>query len=87
MFADSFKTIIDIAFGPDGSLYVLDITSGIFGLNPPGRLLRVAPDGTRTIVADDGLLFPSSVAVSDEGAVYVSNRGIFPGGGEVVRID
>jgi len=87
VFADSFKTIIDIAFGPDGSLYVLDIASGIFGLNPPGRLLRVAPDGTRTIVADEGLLFPSSVAVSDDGAVYVSNRGIFPGGGEVVRID
>ena len=87
VFAGGFKTIIDIAFGPDGSLYVLDIASGIFGLNPPGRLLRVAPDGERTIVADEGLLFPSSVAVADDGRIYVSNRGILPGGGEVVRID
>jgi len=29
---------------------------------------------------------PTSVAVGPKGAVYVSNFGIFPGKGEVVRI-
>jgi hypothetical protein len=81
-----FTTVIDIAFGPDGSLYVLEHSTGpvFFGL--PGRLLKVAPDGTRTTVID-GLTRPGSVAVGPDGALYVSNRATSIGTGEVLRIE
>jgi hypothetical protein len=80
-----FTAIIDIDFGPDGSLYVLQHATGP-GLSGNGALIRVAPDGTRTTLASEGLLRPTSVRVGDDGAIYVSNRGIFAGTGEVVRI-
>jgi hypothetical protein len=80
-----FKTIIDIDFGPDGSLYVLQIATGAF-LSGSGALIRVAPDGTRTTVASEGLVSPTSVLVGDDGTIYVSNRGTSVGIGEVVRV-
>jgi sugar lactone lactonase YvrE len=85
VFLEGFTAILDLAFGPDGSLYVLQHATGPF-LSGNGALIRVAPNGTRTTVASAGLLNPTSVAVGPDGALYVSNRGIFPGTGEVVRI-
>jgi sugar lactone lactonase YvrE len=87
VFADDFTNIIDIDFGPDGSLYVLEIDAN--GLATPGSdaaLIRVSPDGTRTIVASAGLVAPTGVVIGPDGAAYVSNFGIFPGIGQVVRI-
>jgi hypothetical protein len=79
-----FKAVIDLDFGPDGSLYVLEHASGPTGLGGLGRLIRVAPNGTGTVVID-GLTRPTSVLVGPE-ALYVSNRGISVGGGEVLQI-
>jgi hypothetical protein len=84
-----FTTIIDLTFGADGSLYVLEHSTGSFGppfFQLPGRLLKVAPDGTRTTVID-GLMRPGSVAVGPHGALYVSNRSTSTGTGEVLRIE
>jgi hypothetical protein len=81
-----FTTVIDIAFGPDGSLYVLEHSTGPVFFALPGRLLKVAPDGTRTTVVD-GLTRPGSVAVGPDAALYVSNRSISIGTGEVLRIE
>jgi hypothetical protein len=82
-----FKTIIDLDFGPDGSLYVLQHATGPF-LSGNGSLIRVAPDGTRTTIQVEGLTLtrPTSVLVADDGAIYVTNRGISVGTGEVIRI-
>lgn len=80
-----FKTIIDIDFGPDGSLYVLQHATGPF-LSGNGALIRIAPDGTRTTLASEGLIRPTSVLVGDDGAIYVSNRGISVGTGEVLLV-
>lgn len=52
----------------------------------PGRLLKIAPDGTRTTVID-GLTRPTSVAIGPYGALYVSNHGNEVGTGEVLRIE
>jgi hypothetical protein len=81
-----FTTVIDITFGPDGSLYVLEHSTGPLFFALPGRLLKIAPDGTRTTVVD-GLTRPGSVAVGPDGALYVSNRSTSIGTGQVLRIE
>lgn len=88
VFLDGFTNIIDLAFDRRDNLYVLEITT--FGLesgDPTGALYRVAPDGTRTLVAREGLVFPTGLTIGLDGAAYVSNYGIFPGMGEVIRIE
>jgi hypothetical protein len=75
-----------LTFGTDGSLYVLEHSTGPAFFALPGRLLKIAPDGTRTTVVG-GLARPGSVAVGPDGAVYVSNGAISVGTGDVLRID
>jgi glucose/arabinose dehydrogenase len=64
--------------------------SALYGSAPvffggPGRLIRVAPDGTRTIITA-ALLRPTGVVVGPDGELYVSNQSISVGTGEVLRI-
>ncbi|WP_147653649.1 ScyD/ScyE family protein [Vulcaniibacterium gelatinicum] len=85
VYADGFKTIIDLDFGPDGSLYVLEHASGPMFFAGPGRIVQVAPDGSRSVVLG-GLSQPTSLLVGPDGALYVSNRGTSILTGEVLRI-
>lgn len=89
VFAEGFTSIHDITFGPDGSLYVLEIASDqlaceFFG-ECNGRLIKVAPDGTRTVLARD-LLFPGGVAVNQAGQVFITLLSVMPGVGMVVQV-
>lgn len=92
--ASGFTNIIDLAFGASGdnSLYVLQLTAnGLAAPNGPGagQLLRVdLATGAKTVIAgaNEGLLFPTGLAAGSDGAFYVSNRGNFAGGGQVLRI-
>lgn len=85
VFLEGFKTLIDLDFGPDGSLYVLQNATGPVFFPGPGEVIRVAPDGTRSVVAGS-LTRPTSLVVGPDGAIYVSNRGTSVGIGEVLRI-
>lgn len=85
IYLQGFKTIIDLAFGPDGSLYVLQHATGPVFFGGPGQVIKVAPDGTRSVV-HGGLERPTSIAIGDDGALYVSNRGASILTGEVLRI-
>lgn len=92
--ASGFTNIIGLAFGSDGSMYVLELTKGGLGnVNPKdpstmtGALIRVAPDGTRTTVASDGLVMPAGLAIGSDGSIYVSNFGVLAGAGQVVKIN
>jgi hypothetical protein len=87
VFATGFTNIIDVTFGPDGSMYVLELAkNGLLSGDPTGALTRVAPDGSRTEVASEGLVFPGGVAVAGDGTVYVTNFSTFAGQGQVVRM-
>ena len=81
-----FTNIIDIAFGPDGSMYVLEIARNAIPNFNPGRLVRVAPDGTRTEIAAGLLIAPGGVVVRG-GSIYVTNRSTSSTIGEVLKID
>lgn len=79
-YATGLTAAIDLAFAPDRSLYVVEMRS-LTGLS--GRVLRIAPNGRRTVAAD-GLDFPSGIAMGNR-AFYVTNHGTSPGIGEVLR--
>lgn len=86
LFLDGFKTVIDIAFGPDRSLYVLEHATGPVFFGGPGRILRVRPDGSRSELIG-GLDHPTSLLVDRHGTVFVTNKGLAVLGGEVLRVD
>ncbi|MEX2141790.1 MAG: ScyD/ScyE family protein [Pirellulales bacterium] len=85
-----FTNIVDLAFGPDDSLYVLQIsTNGLASpMGPgPGSLIKVDSDtGMRTTIASQGLSFPTGLAIGPDGAFYVSNMGSAPGSGQVLSL-
>ena len=81
-----FKGILDIAFDAAGRLLVLQHSSGLTGIGNPGLLVRVSADGSARETLLEGLVRPTSVAIGADGAIYVTNRGLTPGAGEVLRI-
>ena len=63
-----FTNIIDIAFGPDGSLFVLEIAQPIPNF-AGARLVRIAPDGTQTdVINGPPLAAPGGIAIGRDGA-------------------
>ena len=88
-FAYGFTNIVDIDFGPDGSLYVVEIaTKGLLsdtGGPPVGGLWRVRPDGSKELLSGPELVLPGGVVVAGNGAVYVSINSTSPGEGQILR--
>jgi glucose/arabinose dehydrogenase len=76
-YATGFTHITGIAFGPDGSLYVTELTRDPTFQNPAGDVVRVAPDGTRTRLGTH-LVFPAGVGVDSSGHVFVNNASVLP---------
>ncbi|MEH2163828.1 MAG: ScyD/ScyE family protein [Nostoc sp.] len=93
VFLDGFNHITDLTFDKDGNLLVLQFsdTSQLGGdiTNLPGSLIQVAPDGTRTklVAAGEGLDSADGIAIGPDGKIYITNRGVGPQLGEVVRVD
>jgi hypothetical protein len=89
-----FTGIQGCGFDNRGNFYATEFqANGMFGPDPAGAVIKVAPNGTRTTLGSGKLSFPSGFAYHD-GAVYVSNWSTMPGKavksggptGEVVKI-
>jgi hypothetical protein len=81
IFVGGLTAVVDLAFGPDGSLYVCEFSTDIENFSPLGAIVRVRPNGRRTVLGEGSLFFPGGVAVSKRGRVYVSNWSVLPAGG------
>jgi len=87
VYLEGFTNVLDIAFAADGSLYVLEMfTNGILSGDPTGRIVRVDQDGSRTVVAREGLIVPTGMTIGPDHALYVANLGTSPTQGHVIRI-
>jgi hypothetical protein len=88
VYAAGFTNIVDLAFAEDGTLYVVEITSNsLLSGDPHGSLIRVAEDGSQTVLADD-LFMPGGVAIGQDGYLYVTTRTALGDGlGEVLRLN
>ncbi|NJK48652.1 ScyD/ScyE family protein [Candidatus Gracilibacteria bacterium] len=93
VFLEGFSNITDLTFDEDGNLLVLqfsDVPQFAGDLTSlPGSLIQVAPDGTRTtlVAAGQGLESADGVVVGSDGEIYVTNRGVGPNRGSVVRVN
>lgn len=85
MFRSGFTTATDIDFGPDGSLYVIEHSTGPAFFALPGDLVKITPNGQRTVLVSN-LNRPTSVLVASDGTVYYTNKGITAGAGEVWKL-
>jgi hypothetical protein len=88
VFASGFTNIMDLAFGRNGTLYVLEIDhDGLLGGSTDGGLFAVSRDGTKRQIALPAgtLTMPGGIAVGRDG-LYVTNNAGSPGGGQVLRI-
>jgi hypothetical protein len=81
VFVDGLTAVVDLAFGPDGSLYVCEFSTDIDTFSPLGAIVRIRPDGQRTVLGEGSLFFPGGVAVNRRGRVFVSNWSVLPAGG------
>ncbi len=86
VFAANFTNIIDLEFDAAGNLYVLEISTNGLLAPGPGRLARVNVDGTVETIVSAGLVMPGGMAIGPDGAIYISNYGTSPSGGQVVRV-
>ena len=88
VFASGFTNIMDLAFGKNGTLYVLEIDhDGLLSGSTDGGLFAVSRDGTKRQItlAPGTLTMPGGIVVGKDG-LYVTNNAGSPGGGQVLRI-
>jgi hypothetical protein len=84
--------VIDLTFGRDGTMYVLEIAkNGLAGALvlgtefPPIGALSAVKNGSRTAISDS-LVAPGGVAVDDQGDIFVTTLTFGPPGGTVVNL-
>ena len=88
----NLTTPVDVAFAPDGTLFVLQFAAQfdprrLRYLPSGGEVRRVNPDGTTSVVVS-GLMFPTAMTFGSDGALYISNYGneSNDGQGQIVRV-
>ncbi|HEY7272972.1 MAG TPA: ScyD/ScyE family protein [Actinoplanes sp.] len=86
VYATGFTNIIDLAFGPDHKLYVLEIAkNGLLSGDQTGALLRASRHGAPTEVLSTGLTAPGGLAIRGHSA-FIANCSVCAGTGSVLRV-
>ncbi len=97
VYARGLTAIADMAFDPDGRLFVLELDrKGLadpgFNAGDPasGEIVEIDPDGAQSTLLARGLIYPTAIAVARDGTIYVSNEGVSSAdvgsGGEILEI-
>ena len=73
-FASGFSNLVDIAAGPDNSLYLLQYRNDFWASSPTGGILRLGLNGSVETLFS-GLTNPTALAVDADGTIYVTNKG------------
>lgn len=92
VYASGFTNIMDLDFGRDGTLYVLEIDhDSLLGPSTDGALFTVPwrrkRDPKQVALAAGTLTEPGGIAVGRRGDLFVSNHSREAGAGEVLKID
>jgi sugar lactone lactonase YvrE len=87
VFARGLSNVIGLAFGPDRSLYVAELSSSSFSaFRTDGVIVRIRRGGRRTTIGAGQLPFPGGVAVARDGTVFVTIQSVYARQGELVSI-
>jgi sugar lactone lactonase YvrE len=94
VYADGFTNIIDVEFGPDGTLYVAEMVHegllGVLGAGAPpiGAVMAVPPGGGQAemVATGEQLMALGGLAVADDGSILVSANTLMPGAGTIVKL-
>jgi hypothetical protein len=83
-----FTTVVAVHFGPDGLLYVLELSDGPGGPTPGlGKVVRILHSGAIEPVVT-GLSVPTGMIFGPDHRLYVSNLGAAAAGaGQILRFD
>jgi hypothetical protein len=83
-----FTTVTSMKVGPDGLLYVLELSDAAgFPTPGKGKVVRVKRSGDIEEVVT-ALTVPTGMTFGPDGRLYVSNLGAVPGAaGQILRID
>jgi hypothetical protein len=93
VFDGGFTSIIDMAFGPDGLLYVAEMDEGswaaveIFGA-PTGGTINAC--NLVTLSCDEvatGIPMLTAISFGKDGSLWATRNALVGGGAEVIRID
>jgi hypothetical protein len=90
--ADGFTSIVDLNFGPDGTLYVTELDEASWlaleaGIPSPGGTVNACDSATWSCsVAASGLPIVTSATVGTDGIVYAVILGLVPGAAQVIPL-
>ena len=92
VFDGGFTSIIDLAFGPDGLLYVTELDEKswaaveIFGTPAGGKISACNVRSGDCFDVKRGLLEPTAITFDESGALWATQKSLVPNGAEVVKV-
>ncbi len=90
--ADGFTSIVDLAFGPHGELYVVELDEAGFGAvelggaGLGGTVNRCDSTSWDCTEVTSGLTMPIAVAVDRDGTLYAAVSALIPGAAQVITL-
>lgn len=85
VYASGLTNVTDLAFGPGGYLYAVQISSEGLLTGPIGSVVRIPKGGGHASVVAGGLFAPYGIAITGRTG-YVTTGSVAPGGGQVIAL-